>query len=95
MSSLLFGAGERLYPLIHTTHPTLAGKITGMLLEIDNSELLLLLESPDSLHSKVRRHQTHHIPKGKLPAAARKGDRGAQEEWEEKELLVWGVSSEK
>uniref|UniRef100_A0A8C6J5A2 Polyadenylate-binding protein n=1 Tax=Melopsittacus undulatus TaxID=13146 RepID=A0A8C6J5A2_MELUD len=45
--------GERLYPLIHAMHPTLAGKITGMLLEIDNSELLLLLESPDSLHSKI------------------------------------------
>ncbi|NXL02497.1 EPAB protein, partial [Mesembrinibis cayennensis] len=46
-------AGERLYPLIHAMHPSLAGKITGMLLEIDNSELLLLLESPDSLHSKM------------------------------------------
>ncbi|KAF2979376.1 hypothetical protein EK904_005617 [Melospiza melodia maxima] len=53
MPWLLFGAGERLYPLIHVMHPSLAGKITGMLLEIDNSELLLLLESPDSLHSKV------------------------------------------
>uniref|UniRef100_A0A8C5IHA0 PABC domain-containing protein n=1 Tax=Junco hyemalis TaxID=40217 RepID=A0A8C5IHA0_JUNHY len=45
--------GERLYPLIHVMHPSLAGKITGMLLEIDNSELLLLLESPDSLRSKA------------------------------------------
>ncbi|NXF91331.1 EPAB protein, partial [Eubucco bourcierii] len=45
--------GERLYPLIHSMHPSLAGKITGMLLEIDNSELLLLLESPDSLCSKI------------------------------------------
>ncbi|RMB95651.1 hypothetical protein DUI87_27763 [Hirundo rustica rustica] len=52
-SSLVFGAGERLYPLIHVMHPSLAGKITGMLLEIDNSELLLLLESPDSLRSKT------------------------------------------
>lgn len=45
--------GERLYPLIHAMHASLAGKITGMLLEIDNSELLLLLESPESLHSKA------------------------------------------
>ncbi|XP_009997085.1 PREDICTED: polyadenylate-binding protein 1-like [Chaetura pelagica] len=45
--------GERLYPLIQALHPSLAGKITGMLLEIDNSELLLLLESPDSLHAKI------------------------------------------
>uniref|UniRef100_A0A8C0J5M7 PABC domain-containing protein n=1 Tax=Chelonoidis abingdonii TaxID=106734 RepID=A0A8C0J5M7_CHEAB len=45
--------GERLYPLIHAMHASLAGKITGMLLEIDNSELLLMLESPESLHSKV------------------------------------------
>ncbi|XP_069337765.1 polyadenylate-binding protein 1-like isoform X1 [Eulemur rufifrons] len=45
--------GERLFPLIQAMHPTLAGKITGMLLEIENSELLHMLESPESLRSKV------------------------------------------
>uniref|UniRef100_H3D706 Polyadenylate-binding protein n=1 Tax=Tetraodon nigroviridis TaxID=99883 RepID=H3D706_TETNG len=45
--------GERLFPLIQDVHPSLAGKITGMLLEIDNSELLHMLESPESLRSKM------------------------------------------
>ncbi|KAJ0062751.1 hypothetical protein NL108_004384, partial [Boleophthalmus pectinirostris] len=44
--------GERLFPLIQAMHANLAGKITGMLLEIDNSELLHMLESHESLRSK-------------------------------------------
>uniref|UniRef100_A0A2R9BL29 Polyadenylate-binding protein n=1 Tax=Pan paniscus TaxID=9597 RepID=A0A2R9BL29_PANPA len=40
--------GEQLFPLIQAMHPTLAGKITVMLLE-----LLHMLESPESLRSKV------------------------------------------
>lgn len=45
--------GERLFPIIQHMQPDLAGKITGMLLEIDNTELLHMLESRDSLRSKV------------------------------------------
>lgn len=45
--------GERLFPLIQRMYPDLAGKITGMLLEIDNSELLHMLESTESLKAKV------------------------------------------
>jgi polyadenylate-binding protein len=45
--------GERLFPLIQSMQPESAGKITGMLLEIDNTELLHMLESRDSLKAKV------------------------------------------
>ena len=47
--------GERLYPLIKTmVDPVHTGKITGMLLEMDNPELLHLLESPDALKQKCQ-----------------------------------------
>ncbi|TYI04063.1 hypothetical protein ES332_A11G388700v1 [Gossypium tomentosum] len=46
--------GERLYPLVQKHQPDLVPKITGILLELLlNSELLLLLESPESLAAKV------------------------------------------
>jgi polyadenylate-binding protein len=45
--------GERLFPLIENMYQSMAGKITGMLLEIDNSELLHMLEHNESLTAKV------------------------------------------
>ncbi|XP_067047310.1 polyadenylate-binding protein 1-like isoform X2 [Acropora muricata] len=46
--------GERLYPLIQSTHPDQAGKITDMLLEIDNAELLHMLDSREALAAKTQ-----------------------------------------
>lgn len=39
--------------IINRSQPELAGKITGMLLEMDNAELLHLLDNGDALNAKV------------------------------------------
>lgn len=46
--------GERLFPLVQRAEPNLAGKITGMLLEMDNGELIHLLENSEALDEKIR-----------------------------------------
>ena len=46
--------GEALYPLVEAKDAANAAKITGMLLEMDQSEVLHLIESPDALASKVQ-----------------------------------------
>lgn len=45
--------GERFFPLIHHMFPDLAGKITGILIEIDNVELMNMLVDEKLLKDKV------------------------------------------
>jgi len=61
--------GERLFPQVAKLQPDLAGKITGMLLEMDNAELLMLLDSTEALQAKVTEaidvlKQHNAIPEG-------------------------------
>ncbi|CAH8363581.1 unnamed protein product [Eruca vesicaria subsp. sativa] len=45
--------GENLYPLVDQIEHENAAKVTGMLLEMDQPEVLHLLESPEALNAKV------------------------------------------
>ncbi|KHG04753.1 Polyadenylate-binding 2 -like protein [Gossypium arboreum] len=45
--------GESLYPLVERLERDAAAKVTGMLLEMDQTEVLHLLESPEALKAKV------------------------------------------
>ena len=44
---------ETLFPIIYRKYPQQAGKITGMLLELEISELLFLLDSGEQLNAKM------------------------------------------
>uniref|UniRef100_A0A0D6R2K9 PABC domain-containing protein n=1 Tax=Araucaria cunninghamii TaxID=56994 RepID=A0A0D6R2K9_ARACU len=46
--------GEQLFPLVDQLEHDHAGKVTGMLLEMDQTEVLHLIESPDALKAKVQ-----------------------------------------
>ncbi|ETO07227.1 polyadenylate-binding protein 1-like protein, partial [Reticulomyxa filosa] len=45
--------GERLFPKIQLVEPRLTGKITGMLLQMENTELLVLLNNEGQLRNKI------------------------------------------
>lgn len=45
--------GERLLPLIREINPDLADKITNMLLEMDNSEIVHMLDHQEYLKEMV------------------------------------------
>ncbi|THU46054.1 hypothetical protein C4D60_Mb09t00920 [Musa balbisiana] len=71
--------GESLYPLVDQLEHDHAAKVTGMLLEMDQTEVLHLLESPDALKAKVaeamevlrnaaQQHQLVNAPADQLAA---------------------------
>jgi polyadenylate-binding protein len=67
--------GEMLYMKIVATEPDLAGKITGMLLEMENNELINLIDNNEALQSKVGEaiavlHEYTQKDGGDAPAAA-------------------------
>ncbi|CAN6844605.1 unnamed protein product [Brassica oleracea] len=45
--------GEQLFPLVEKQEPVHTAKVTGMLLEMDQAEILHLLEAPEALKTKV------------------------------------------
>ncbi len=44
---------QRLYPAVSRLQPELAGKITGMMLEMSNEEVLVMLDNESQLRHKV------------------------------------------
>ena len=77
-------------------HSNLAGKITGMLLEINSSELLHMLESPESLCSKVEKAvavlQAYHAKKEaaqKVDAVAAATSKDKDEPIQKPNKLSW------
>ncbi|KAH6782228.1 binding protein 2 [Perilla frutescens var. hirtella] len=62
--------GENLYPLVDQLEHEHAAKVTGMLLEMDQTEVLHLLESPDALKAKVSEAMEvlRNVQQGNSPA---------------------------
>ncbi|XP_054422598.1 polyadenylate-binding protein 4-like [Pteronotus mesoamericanus] len=45
--------GEKLFPLVQCVHPALTGEISGILLEMDDAEILHMLKYPESLRAEI------------------------------------------
>ncbi|KAG7286571.1 Protein phosphatase PP2A regulatory subunit B [Staphylotrichum longicolle] len=80
--------GENLFPKIQALQPELAGKITGMLLEMDNNELVNLLEDESALVAKVNEAMAvydEYVKSQQGPAAGQaQGEAEAEKPKEEK-----------
>ncbi|KAK3945633.1 Polyadenylate-binding protein, cytoplasmic and nuclear [Diplogelasinospora grovesii] len=71
--------GENLFPKIQAIQPDLAGKITGMLLEMDNAELVNLFEDDGALHAKVNEAMAVYDEYLKTQTEGEKKDEKAEE----------------
>ncbi|KAK0617059.1 hypothetical protein B0T14DRAFT_433754 [Immersiella caudata] len=76
--------GENLFPKIQALQPELAGKITGMLLEMDNTELVNLFEDDEALRAKVNEAMVVYEEYMKTQKEPEAGDKPKEEKPEEK-----------
>ncbi|KAH8599947.1 hypothetical protein B0O99DRAFT_503584 [Bisporella sp. PMI_857] len=76
--------GEALFPKIQVMQPELAGKITGMLLEMENSELINLVEDESALRAKVDEAMNVYDEYVKAKGFEEEGDAKEGEKTEEK-----------
>ncbi|KAH8666757.1 hypothetical protein BX600DRAFT_280494 [Xylariales sp. PMI_506] len=76
--------GEVIFPKISALQPELAGKITGMLLEMDNTELINLIEDDNALRAKVDEAMTVYDEYVKSQGTESKGEQAKEEKAEEK-----------
>ncbi|PQE29512.1 4 family polyadenylate binding protein [Rutstroemia sp. NJR-2017a WRK4] len=76
--------GEALFPKIQALQPELAGKITGMLLEMDNQELVNLIEDENALRAKVDEALTVYDEYVKNRGEGEAGEGGEAKEGDDK-----------
>lgn len=84
--------GDRIYPLVHYSHPEQANKITGMLLEMDTTDILHLLENTDALNAKIV--EALNVLKENEKKSQKKGDESENVEKQEEKKKEENITKE-